>query len=121
MVKTIGQNPMAIRRLEHHSGGYLPIRDALTNEILFGWIGQDNDLHILRQGRTGVGSFSLELARGHAYHFRPAGPAYAPGSVAIMSSARKGNLLTVLTGTDQARHWIRSLKGNRMAVAVSSP
>jgi hypothetical protein len=116
MIQTIGQNPMAIRRLEHHGQAHQPIANALVYEILFGWIAQDDELHILRQGRTGMNSFSLHLAGGYEYHFRQG---LAPvGSVAILSSARKGKLLTMLTREDQARHWIRSLRGYRQKAAT---
>ena len=71
MIKVTGPNPTTLRRrLEHHAQGLIPLAHALVDAILFGALGQDDAVHVLRQHKAGANSFSLTTADGTSYHFR---------------------------------------------------
>lgn len=106
MIQTIGPNTLAIRRLEHHAPEYLPVANALIAEMLFGWIGNDDAVHYLRQSRTGLNSFSLELADGRVFHFRRGSGV----AVNILNKAYNGMEIVTVDSDAKARQWIRSLR-----------
>jgi hypothetical protein len=105
MIQTIGPNTLAIRRLEHHAPAHLPIANALIAEMLFGWVGNDGEVHYLRQARTGLNSFSLELADGRIFHFRRGNGS----TISVLDKAYNGTTIAVIDSDAKARQWIRSL------------
>jgi len=72
VIRVIGKNRKALlTRLEHHAAPLVPFREAFVNALLFhSSLASDNDRHILRQSRTGAGSWSLHLADGRRFYFR---------------------------------------------------
>lgn len=116
MIRTIGQNPLAIRRIEHHVPQLAPLIIALYTEVLFGWIGQDPDsIHWLRQSRTGLNSWALILSDGREFHFRQ-GIGVTPSIYVQLSyqGAVKENLKT----PDECRQFIRKLPKTIKLAAV---
>lgn len=108
MIKVQGQNPMAIRRLEHHARNLAPIAQALENEILFGWIGKDSVTHIIRQSRAGLNSFALHIKTPNGYdefHFRKSSDGQA---VEVYDSYRLGARLARFEKPVEARNYIRA-------------
>jgi hypothetical protein len=105
-IRVEGPNPWAYRRLKHHAPGIVPIADALKDEILFGWIGQDDTVHTLWKSREGMGSFCLILDDGRTYYFRRHGNA----AVIVYDKAQEPhNVVTILDDEVKPIRWIRSL------------
>jgi hypothetical protein len=107
MIHVIGKKPLAIENVGNHAPSYKPIVDVMVYEIMFGWIGQDKNVHVIRQSRTGMNSFSLELADGREFHFR--GWETNNGMIDVKYTAQ-GNPFRKLKDGKDATWWIRRLK-----------
>jgi hypothetical protein len=112
MVKVEGQNLEVLRlgsRLRHHAQLLLPLIDALVNALIFdSSLARDSHVHVLRQVRTGAGSFMLKLADGREFHFRPA--SFAPPAIRVLDSYHHGSEVVVLKTRNQCQAFMRGLR-----------
>ena len=73
MWRVEGENPTAaLRRTGHHAQQMLPMVGMIAGALLFeSPTGKDKNDHVIRQSRTGAGSYGLYLSDGRQYHLRP--------------------------------------------------
>lgn len=76
MIQVVGQNRSALLTgLTHHAAPMVPFRQAFNDALLYqSTLAEDTNTHILRQGRTGVGSWGLLLSDGRRFYFRSEPP-----------------------------------------------
>jgi hypothetical protein len=109
MLKVEGQNLEVLRmgsRLRHHARVLVPLIDALTNALIFDSpLARDNHVHVLRQVRTGAGSFVLIVADGREFHFRPDGQ----DGILVKDAYQNGSVIVTLKTRNQCQGFIRGL------------
>lgn len=108
MLKVEGADPAVLsRRLRHHAELVRPLINTLMYALVFeSRIARDTDVHVIRQSRTGPGSFSLVTASGKQYHFRLSA---TPGAVDVRDAYRGGNVVATIRSEPQARRFVRRL------------
>jgi hypothetical protein len=110
MVQVQGQNLEVLRlgaRLRHHAQPLVPLIDALVNALVFeSPLMRDSHVHVLRQVRTGPGSFMLGLADGREFHFRPNGR----GGILVKDAYQNGAVVATLTTRKQCQTFMRGLR-----------
>ncbi len=66
--------------------------------MLFGPFGQDDEVHLVRQHKSGANSFSLTIAGGPTYHFR----SHDYRTIEIYDSFKHGTLVTAMSTGEEA-------------------
>jgi hypothetical protein len=122
MLKVEGADPGVLnRRMRHHAEQLRPMIDALTYSLVFeSSFAKDDEVHVIRQSRTGPGSFAFHPADGREFHFRMSRQASL--AIDVLDSYQGGNVIATLHGDEEARRFIRKLsKARAPRVPVSTP
>jgi hypothetical protein len=123
MIRVEGIDPGVLsRRMRHHAERLRPLIDALTYSLMYETnFARDDEVHVLRQSRTGPGSFSFVTADGDEYHFRMGADG---NSIAVYDAYRLGQEIARLRTDAEARHFMRRIdraRARQQAVAASHP
>lgn len=112
MIKVEGQDPGALnRRMRHHAEQFRPLINTMTSSILFeSKLARDDEIHILKQSRSGANSWGLHVADGRKYFFRAAWTNSNTSGLAInvLDAAKNGKILFCLKTDAQIRRFVRS-------------
>jgi hypothetical protein len=121
MLKVEGSDPGVLsRRMRHHAEQLRPLIDALTYSLVFeSTFSRDSEVHVLRQSRSGPGSFAFLPASGSEYHFRVS--AQVPLAIDVRDSYRSGNVIATLRTPAEARQFIRKLSKSAPLTASAAP
>lgn len=109
MLKIEGPDPSVLtRKLRHHAEEVRPLINALVYALVFeSSYARDDDVHLIRQSRTGPGSFALVLASGDEYHFRLSG--VNRKWIDVRDSYQDSKVIRTIRSEDEARQFVRKL------------
>lgn len=107
MIRVEGDNPRTLgRRLSHHAQALIPLSSALIDAIVFGPLGQDDRVHVIKQHKRGANSFSLTPDGGASFHFRGRED-YS--LIDVLDSFQNGAVIATIRTADDAEAFVSSV------------
>jgi tryptophan 2,3-dioxygenase len=116
MIKVTGQNPGTLwRRMEHHAEELILLAHALIDGLIFGQLGQSDEVHVIRQHKAGANSFSLRTAAGQTYHFR----SHDYRTIEVMDAFKHGSHLATIANRDEAQAFVERVEREIVGAAAA--
>jgi hypothetical protein len=117
MIKVEGPNPTTLwRRMEHHASDLIPLVHSLIDALVFGPLGQDDNVHVIRQHKAGANSFSLTLAGGPTYHFR----SHDYRTIEVYDSFKHGDQIATASTREEAEALVEELASGALTAPGSA-
>jgi hypothetical protein len=109
VIRTEGQDLEAVfLGIRHHAKHLEPIALELLKELVFGWPGRDEEVHLIVQSRNGPNSVAWFTPDGQQFHFRWH---HRGDSVIVFDRYWHGydqaNVVAVLSTRRDVRHFVR--------------